>query len=621
MSVGAPSVPSRDLAAATRSRRALSVRADVVALAALAFVAIALAAITWNKWGDLTLDTGYDLVAGARVSHAELPYLDFVYFYGPLGPLVLGAFFEVLGISVGTSLVLGLLLAVTVIGLTYAVARLIAPPLGAALCGVLAAAPAFSTSNVSYVQPHSLSAPIGMILCLATVLALVRAQDSGARRWLVAAGVGVGLAALTRPETLGAVALAAGGWLLIRLVVAPAGGRRPRVADLLVVVGVALVVAVAGYGAFFVAAIFHRSLTLDDLIHVNLFARGNLRDSVSVVLEQLQPWTVASFVTLAGKLALYAAGGAALLAAGVAYARGGRTRVLVVAAFAVVVAVFAALAVGRPDTLRYAMKLSFGWIPAGAVLAALYLAVQAWRTRRLDREDSVTLLVTLLVVGFSAGAYALFVPYPNPRFPQETAYAMPVVAMFLLLLHTRLVPRLAPASAAGVRALGVAWVALLAASCIALVVSDARLETFTVRGAHGTMTALPADGPVYQQVVDVIERETRPGQPILLAPQMTALYVLTGRRNPLGQVSLLPGSLENPAAERDAARVLDDADLQLVVTDRDPLVRYRSGAFGTGYARVFGAWLHRNFTLAVVLHGPATTDNTRTLDVWRRRTE
>ena len=63
---------------------------DRVAIGALGLLFVALAVLTWGTWGDLGQDTGYDLVAGTRVAHGELPYVDFVYYYGPLAPFVLG---------------------------------------------------------------------------------------------------------------------------------------------------------------------------------------------------------------------------------------------------------------------------------------------------------------------------------------------------------------------------------------------------------------------------------------------------------------------------------------------------------------------------------------------------
>jgi hypothetical protein len=60
----------------------LAVSADTVAITALAVLTAVLVALTWGAWGDFGRDTGYDVVAGARVAHGDLPYRDFTYYYG-----------------------------------------------------------------------------------------------------------------------------------------------------------------------------------------------------------------------------------------------------------------------------------------------------------------------------------------------------------------------------------------------------------------------------------------------------------------------------------------------------------------------------------------------------------
>jgi hypothetical protein len=178
----------------------------------------------------------------------------------------------------------------------------------------------------------------------------------------------------------------------------------------------------------------------------------------------------------------------------------------------------------------------------------------------------------------------------------------------------------APAPPRGtLRTLGTAWIAVIAIAVAGLVVHDAREETFTVRGVAGTMKASPEDGKLFQQAVDVIQANTRLSEPILLAPQMTSLYVLTDRGDLLPQLSLLPGALDGPAAEDRAIRNLDIVRLRLAITDRTPLTRYGKGAFGVGYDQRLGRWIRTNFTHLTTLRG--TSDGApRILDVWLRRT-
>jgi hypothetical protein len=135
------------------------------------------------------------------------------------------------------------------------------------------------------------------------------------------------------------------------------------------------------------------------------------------------------------------------------------------------------------------------------------------------------------------------------------------------------------------------------------------------------MRATAWDGPAYQAAVDVIQRETKPSDPILLAPQMTSLYVRTGRQDKLPQLSLLPGALNGPADERAAIKTLDAAHLRLAIVDRRPLTRYEHGIWGVEYDRLVGAWLRKNFTHTTTLRGPSVGGaEPRILDVWLRRT-
>jgi hypothetical protein len=613
--------PAAAPARAAARTRGLALTQERAAILSLAAVSILLAVLTWNRWGDIWLDTGYDLVAGAKISHANAPYIDFDYWYGPLGALVLGAVYEVAGIGVGPAVGLGLVLAAALIGGGYALARRLVGAWTAAAVGVLVAAVAFSSSNVSYVQPHTFAAPFGMLCDLAALACAVRFASTGARRWLVAAGVVVGLAATTRPENFGVAALAVGGWLLVAAV--RSADRRRAVVDIAVTAGVALAVLLGAYGAFMVAGAIHGGLSVDALIHENLFPRGLLDESVGVVYSQLAPMTPASFAKLAGKVVLYGAGIGALVGAARLIARGGLLRTATLAALGLAAVAFLAVLVGRPDTLRHYLKFVFGWLPAGSAAAAAWLAWTA--IRRRDREwgprAQLELLLALSLVGFSYSAYALYGPYPNPNFPQQTAYAMPVIATFLAWVHVRVVPATGLADPRILRRLGTAWIVLLAVGCAGLVVHDARQETVMVHGADGTMAASATDGPAYQAAVDVIQRQTRRSEAILLAPQMTALYVMTGRHEPLAPLSLLPGALDSDAAQRAAIKAMDDQGLRLAIVDRRPVVRYEHGTFGVEYDRLVGAWLRKNFTHTMTLRGPSVGGaEPRILDVWLRRT-
>ena len=200
---------------------AVAARSDAVVVGGLVLWTLALAAVTWGRWGDLTMDTGYDLLAGARTASGELPYADYVYYYGPLGPLLLGGIYAVTGPAVWPAVALGLVLAALAIGLTYRLARRFADPLPAGLAGALVAVAALSSANNSYVLPHSTSAPLATVLALAAVLVL---SGAATPRRLAAGGILCGLVASTRPELAIALLAAVTAWLAVQ--VWQARGRR-----------------------------------------------------------------------------------------------------------------------------------------------------------------------------------------------------------------------------------------------------------------------------------------------------------------------------------------------------------------------------------------------------------
>jgi hypothetical protein len=157
-------------------------------------------------------------------------------------------------------------------------------------------------------------------------------------------------------------------------------------------------------------------------------------------------------------------------------------------------------------------------------------------------------------------------------------------------------------------------VAVLAISGYVLTARDGAAETVTVRGPGGVITAPPSQGNAYRAALDAIAARTSPGDPILLAPQISALYTLSQRQDPLAEISLLPGSLPTAGAEDAAIRRL--AGVRVAVTDRRPLREYGHGAFGTTYGTRVSAWIRSHFQHISTLRGSG--DGAVTLDLWQR---
>jgi hypothetical protein len=565
---------------------------------------VLLAALTWNTWGDLSHDTGYDFVAADRLANGELPYADFPYIYGPLGVGLLGVTFSVFGTSVGAAVGLGLVLAAAAVGLTYALARELTGRLGATLAAVLAAGAAFGTGNIGLVLPHATSASVAVVAGLVALLAAARHARGAGRRWLLTAGVAAGALALTRPEFAVAGAVALGVWLGLRAWRASGSARPDAIREAAVCLAAALAVPVLAYGLVLT------QVGPGELVNDNLFPSAQLSAGGNAVLEGSAPMTASSFAKLLAQLLAYGAGAVALVAAGIFAGRSRRNLQIVAGLAGLGALMVVAILVANPEAVRSRLEPAYAWIPAGAALATVALA---WRSRDHDwaAADQAALLLAAFLTVLAGKTYAAFAPQPNPDFAQFATYALPFAAVFVAWLHLEVLPR---RGGEATRMLGALWLAVLALCTAGLLAHDGARESQTVRGPGGSIAAPAADAAAYQGAVDAIARLTRAGEPVLLAPQLTALYTIADRSNPLREISLLPGALATPADEDAAIQRL--RDVRVAVIDRRPLAEYGQGAFGTTFDQRLGAYLRGEFRRITTFGGAGS--GAVSLELWQR---
>ncbi len=563
--------------------RGLALSTHALPIAALTLLLGGLLFAVWGTWCDLGRDTGYDLVAGSRVAHGELPYVNFLYYYGPLAPLTLGLAGWIGGGGLAPAVGLGIALTAGIVLATYWLAHDLVGRTGAFLAAAITLAVAIVPSNLSFVLPHAESETIGI---LALLLALIGLQRGGTRMLLLAGVLG-GLVALTRIELELAFLAAAAAWALVH--------RGNRARDLALVAAPAALVPAAVYGAFLTAVPAHR-LFLENLYPVDvLHAAGN------AVLRLHAPLTAGSFVTLGGKCVLYAAGIAAMVLAarGLAGRRTQKPLLVALGAFAIALA---AVGLARPESLRYWLDDAFAWIPAGAVVLLVL---------SLRRRDAAVAAPMAALAALAATTYAVFLMHANH--PQPAVYAAPLAALFLARLHLVELAR----AGTWMRPLGIAWLAVLAVAGTGLALKDAHAQSATVHGPGGSLAVAPADAGTYRAALAAIAARTQPREPILLAPQLSALYTLSDRTDPLKEISLLPGALPTQSSEQAAIARLEAAHVRLVITDRHLFTEYGHSSFGVSFDRVLGGWIKLNFKHTATF---GSVGESHILDVWTRRT-
>jgi hypothetical protein len=346
-------------------------------------------------------------------------------------------------------------------------------------------------------------------------------------------------------------------------------------------------------------------ISLHELVYANLNPRDFLDAAGNVVLRARTPWTPGSVASLGSKLVLYALGAATLLAAARLLARGGAARRAMLAVLVLAGVTAAAESIRNPEALRHGLQYAYGWIPAGALVALVLLL----RRRGRNAWSALPALAALAVL--AGTTYATFFPYAWKA--QMATYAVPLAAPFLARLH---LVELARSRQAAV--LGAAWLAFLAVAGIGLTVRDARAESGSVHGPGGTLRTQPALATAYQHVADAIAVRTRPGEAVLLAPQMSWLYTLADRADPVREISLLPGMLAGNGREQAAIAQLERARVRLAVVDRQGYPDFDHTFFGGSFDRRIDAWVRAHFTRIAHFNTGGDIESPQ-LEIWLRR--
>jgi hypothetical protein len=96
------------------------------------------------------------------------------------------------------------------------------------------------------------------------------------------------------------------------------------------------------------------------------------------------------------------------------------------------------------------------------------------------------------------------------------------------------------------------------------------------------------------------------------------LYPLSGRSDPLPEISLLPGALSGAGEEERAIGILARSRVRLAITDRHPFTEYGQSSFGVSFDQRLARWIKARFIHVATLRPQGASSHT--LDVWLRRT-
>ncbi|HXE80573.1 MAG TPA: glycosyltransferase family 39 protein [Vicinamibacterales bacterium] len=603
---------------------------------------------SWQRWGNLLIDTGREVNQPLRLLAGETLYGDIRHIYGPLSPWFHAALFHLFGPSLTVLYVDGIVSAVVTLAIVYWVSRQIMSPAasGAATLGVMFLCVFKPAGN--YFLPYSYNALHGCVLSLLTLAVVVHALRKGqpSGRQFAAAGVLAGLALLAKTES-GLAAVAAGvtgafaagsgatrGFLLAGAFAAPA---------ILICAGV--------YGT--IAARVGWSTLVEDSWLLLYNVPPELRHYNGWISGLSHPaHSLRRVLTAAAKLGVLAAIISAVSNLVVARTRrrhgepSGSERQAAslpktVERGVATPASVGAAAAGARDAAAYEEERSEDspvsqrrpWPPSFVLPGAAAVAAALSLTIGLDWDKGPFLAMPLLLLALIAGLLWRLKSGTDVDRAQTmvllTCAVFALVSLARMILHVRSggahASYLLPASVVLFTFL---WVGvfpsrfavpragrLAATIALALIVLDAfataaiqayryrTRHTVAVATARGTAIVPPDIGQAWNEALAFIDRHTQPQETVAVLPEGTSLTFLSGRRHPLREEITTPGFLDEEGEARAMDQLTRTGTRLILITNR-PTGEFGPVAFGRDYNQRLMRWIEARYRRCATF-GPA----------------
>lgn len=564
-------------------------RAGPVVLAA---TGAALYVWTWGSWPDVLVDFGRELYTPWRLTEGEVLYRDIAWFNGPLSAYVNALLFLMTGPSLGalTSLNLGLLaLAVTLIyRLTLQLSDNVA---ATAACLVFLTVFGFGQlvgiGNYNWIAPYSHELTHGIVLALLAVSALRTWGGVRSDAWVLAAGLFVGLAFLTKPEPFLAALVASG----ILLALDPGGrGRRARPAATFAV-GVlapplAALLLMAGplpLGAALRAVLGGWPYVVGGEVGELLFYRVGMgldqpMERLMALLWSAAGWAAALLPALLLGFALRAGTSAARWAA--------------VAVAALEVAVLLVLGDRIP------------WLQAARPLPLFVLIIAVTALASSGRnEERRTETLTLALAGMSF--VLLLKMLLNARVAHYGfGLAMPATMLTVVALVGWLPALLQRRGAAG-NVLRAASLGLLAVGCAAHLITTAELigRKTALVGSGADVLRADVRGLYVRDALAELEARLTPAGTLAVLPEGVMLNYLARRENPTPYLSFMPPEMAF-FGERSIMEAFQLSPPDAVVLVHKDTSEYGYPLFGQDYGEELYSWVRATYVSILTIGGP-----------------
>src|SRR5215813_4364396 len=154
---------------------------------AIVLVFAAMLVVSWRRWISPVTDSGREMDLPLRLMNGELLYRDVYYLYPPFSPYFHSFLYRIFG-------------AVLVVWMCYRIARRLMTPSESALAVIAVILVCVFKPAGNLIWPYAFAALHSMVFALGALLLALRYAENEKRRELVAAGVLLGLASITKQE-------------------------------------------------------------------------------------------------------------------------------------------------------------------------------------------------------------------------------------------------------------------------------------------------------------------------------------------------------------------------------------------------------------------------------------
>ena len=594
------------------SQASPSFRHILVGALLLALVCAVRMYANWGTWGNLSTDAGREVYASLVVKNGGSLYRDVWYPFGPFAPYFNAALFRIFGVHIFVPYFVGAFSALASAIFLFLAGIELGFPWAGWATGAVVALQAFEPGWSSFLLPYSSAAVYACLLSCVFLWLVLRGLISGGWLWGVSAGMLAALALLSKPEFGLACYPILAAAVIYRGIYQQDWKKTGR--DVLAMVpGIALC-----------ATVFAWMISL--------------RGWNFITQENILMWPTSYFMKTFGREWLASTGFEVSWEA----LRGAMLRtVLPVGAWVVIariaahcrrknslpgVALTAAIALGLLAYWRHFAVVSSlplfvvaVFFPMPMVLYTVLAALLgAWYLYRNRFELRIARLVLLL--GF-AGLLAFrimfkAVPEGYPVF-YDGAAVLGYLIVLSLLLRSDLERayrgfRLEYASLAG---------CVLAAVIVTAAPSGAKARLVSMQTPFGTLRAAPHAAATYEAAIAFLKEKNARGQTVLVMPEDTMLYVLSGTYAPTRVNAFVPGILAPGEMTEELFEEIECKKIDYLLWSNRTFSEYGVPVFGKDFNQELARFLTARYKPAGLLVPDNYRNSELSFMIWQREND